>query len=101
MTVAILFTQHEATRTAEAHHCYRQLFHGGREIGVAPYRIGVKATTLITEPPAYWRTVSALKQAIDPHQIIRTGPSGFCSPRRSRERTWPLLAEFKALHRPT
>ena len=73
MTVPILFSQQDGERTAEAYRCFRQLFRDGCEIGVAPYRMGVEAMTLLVEPSPYWGMVSALKQAIDPHQIIAPG----------------------------
>jgi 4-cresol dehydrogenase (hydroxylating) flavoprotein subunit len=79
MTVPILFPQHDEERTAEAYRCFRQLFRNGCEIGVAPYRMGVEAMTLIMEPSPYWRTVSAIKQAIDPHQIMAPGRYSNCA----------------------
>jgi 4-cresol dehydrogenase (hydroxylating) flavoprotein subunit len=78
MTVPILFPQHDGERTADADRCFRQLFRDGREIGVAPYRMGVEAMTLLVEPSPYWRTVSAIKQAIDPHQIMAPGRYSNC-----------------------
>jgi hypothetical protein len=73
VTVPILFPQHVANRSAEAHRCYRQLFCTGREIGIAPYRIGIEAMTMLLEPSPFWRMVSTIKQALDPHQIIAPG----------------------------
>jgi hypothetical protein len=78
MTVPILFPKHDGERAAEAHRCFRRLFLGGREIGVAPYRMGVEAMALLVEPSPYWRTVSALKEAIDPHQIMAPGRYSNC-----------------------
>ena len=73
LTVPILFPQHDGTRTAEARRCFRQLFRTGRDIGVAPYRMGIEGMTLLLEPSPYWNMVSTIKQAIDPHQIMAPG----------------------------
>jgi FAD/FMN-containing dehydrogenase len=73
VTVPILFPQHDPARTAEAYRCFWQLLDDGREIGVAPYRMGVEAMTLLVEASPYWRMVAALKRAVDPHQILAPG----------------------------
>jgi FAD/FMN-containing dehydrogenase len=78
MTVPILFPQHDEGRTTDAYHCFRQLFRDGCEIGVVPYRIGIESLDLLVKPTSYWRTVSALKQAIDPHQIMAPGRYSSC-----------------------
>lgn len=38
-----------------------------------PYRIGIEAMPLLVAPSPYWRMVSTVKHAMDPHEIIPPG----------------------------
>jgi 4-cresol dehydrogenase (hydroxylating) len=59
LTVPILFPRTDEARTNDARRCFRQLFDEGRNIGVAPYRMGPETMTLLVEPSPYWHMVSA------------------------------------------
>jgi len=73
LTLPILLAQKDAGQADGARRCFEQLFAEGKQLGVAPYRVGVEAMPLLVQSSSYWRLVSALKAAIDPEQIMAPG----------------------------
>ena len=72
-TVPILFDP--TVDEARARDCYRMLFEEGSKRGFFPYRMNLQSMGLYTdnEDSVYWRTVSRIKDAIDPERLIAPG----------------------------
>lgn len=73
-TIPILSDPQNADETARAKRCYRALFAAGKEQGWIPYRYGIDHMDLIVDADTtFWRTVAAIKTALDPNGIISPG----------------------------
>lgn len=59
----------------KAHECYKALVAYGNSMGCPPYRTNVEAMKKLTGDPTsvYWSTVSKIKQALDPQDILSPG----------------------------
>ncbi len=87
-TVPILFRRDDPDSAARADACWRSLFDEGRRLGLLPYRVGSGQMDGVVDPTLpYWRTVAALRSALDPASIVSPGRYGgpdVRAPRRSR-----------------
>jgi hypothetical protein len=73
-TVPLLFNPNEAGATRRASDCYKELFNSGAEIGVFPYRVGIRNMELLTKESApFWLIVGKIKAALDPVGILSPG----------------------------
>jgi 4-cresol dehydrogenase (hydroxylating) len=73
-TVPLLFQSSDAEQTQRAHACYEALLERGRSLGFMPYRLPTAWMNRVVSPEhACWRTVSELKAALDPNDVIAPG----------------------------
>ncbi len=72
--INLLFDRAQPDQVAQAHQCANALLHVIRTYGLEPYRARADMMAAIIErTPDYWQTVYALKQALDPDDIIAPG----------------------------
>ncbi len=76
-TQPILYDQQNFEETSRAKACYDTLTKELLRIGYVPYRLGIQAQSKYSsnETP-YWQTVSKIKSALDPNQIL--SPRRYC-----------------------
>lgn len=72
-TVPIVFDLHNEQATQMAHQCLDELITKGRELGFVPYRLDNKQQSKLNKNSIFWKTVSLIKQSIDPNNIISPG----------------------------
>ena len=72
--LTIAYDQDDAAETARAKACHDEVFANMFEAGYIPYRVGNHAMArLDPEGDSYWRTVEAIKAALDPAGILAPG----------------------------
>ena len=72
--LTIAYDQDDAGETARAKACHDEVFGNMFEAGYIPYRVGNHAMgRLDPEGDSYWRTVGAIKAALDPAGILAPG----------------------------
>lgn len=70
-SIPLLFDKSKPEAQKRVKDCYQALFEQGRKLGFVPYRYGIDTMELITERPCgFWRVSDAIKQALDPNNII-------------------------------
>lgn len=59
----------------QAAQCFEELWRRGHTLGCSPYRVNVAAMPelIARGDPTYWRCVAAIKQALDPQDILSPG----------------------------
>ena len=74
----ILFDKEDEEQTHKAGACYEDLFESCMQAGFIPYRVGIQSMQQVMslEDP-FWNTVNALKQTLDPDNIL--SPGRYCS----------------------
>ncbi|MRV75175.1 FAD-binding protein [Duganella sp. FT92W] len=72
--LTIAYDKDDAAESADAHACYDGLFNALMAAGYLPYRVGLQSMAAL-DPAAdgFWRTVSRIKAALDPLNIIAPG----------------------------
>ena len=72
--LTIAYDQDDAEETARAKACHDEVFANMFEAGYIPYRVGNHAMgRLDPQGDSYWRTVGAIKAALDPAGILAPG----------------------------
>jgi 4-cresol dehydrogenase (hydroxylating) len=72
--LTIAYDQADAAETARARACHDEVFGAMFDAGYIPYRVGNHAMgQLDPEGDSYWRTVGAIKAALDPAGILAPG----------------------------
>ncbi len=72
--INLLFDRSKPAETERAHRCADKLLAHIRQQGMEVYRARADMmASIVSEQPGYWETVRALKQALDPHNIIAPG----------------------------
>jgi 4-cresol dehydrogenase (hydroxylating) len=72
--LTIAYDQDDVAETARAKACHDEVFGNMFEAGYIPYRVGNHAMgRLDPEGDSYWRTVGAIKAALDPAGILAPG----------------------------
>lgn len=75
--VSLDFKRADADSVTRAHACIRALNEAYLENGYTPYRIDIGNMDLLVDPEnPFWRTASALKQTLDPNNILAPGRYG-------------------------
>ena len=70
--VPIIYKKPEAKE--HAFRCFRELWERGLECGCYPYRVNAGVMQeMATADSTFWKTVAAIKSALDPDQIIAPG----------------------------
>jgi FAD/FMN-containing dehydrogenase len=73
-TVPLIFDRSDAEQVSRAAACYQDLFSAGQAIGAVPYRFAIDQMSKVVDPDStFWKTVSRLKDAVDPRGIISPG----------------------------
>ncbi len=73
-TVPLIFDRSDAGQVSRAAACYQDLFTAGQAIGAVPYRFAIDQMAKVVDPDStFWKTVSQLKNAVDPRGIIAPG----------------------------
>ena len=73
-TVPLLFDPQDADDKARAMACYKELMETGFEKGFVPYRTNIDSMGMFAkEGVPYWELAKALKEKIDPDNIIAPG----------------------------
>jgi 4-cresol dehydrogenase (hydroxylating) len=72
--LTIAYDKEDADETARARACHDEVFENMFEAGYIPYRVGNHAMArLDPQGDSYWRTVGAIKAALDPAGILAPG----------------------------
>jgi 4-cresol dehydrogenase (hydroxylating) flavoprotein subunit len=72
--LTIAYDKDDASELARAQSCHRAVFALVMQAGLIPYRVGIESmASLDPHADSYWRTVAALKSALDPDAIIAPG----------------------------
>lgn len=72
--LTVAYDQDDPAETARARACHDEVFERMFEAGYIPYRVGNHAMgRLDPEGDSYWRTVGAIKAALDPAGILAPG----------------------------
>lgn len=73
----IIFEKENSVAQVKAYECYQALFEACKAEGYLPYRMNIDSMNqIIVSQSTYWKLVSAIKQIIDPHQILSPGRYG-------------------------
>ena len=73
-TVPIVFNARDPLAVADAHACLNELTEIGLARGWVPYRLNIDQQQWMLDPQApFWRTVRAVKDALDPNYVISPG----------------------------
>lgn len=72
--IPLLFDRSDPEQVSQAKACYEELVRQGLDRGFVPYRLPRGRCELIADcSPTFWDTVSRIKAAIDPQNIIAPG----------------------------
>jgi 4-cresol dehydrogenase (hydroxylating) len=72
--LTVAYDKDDAEETARARACHDAVFQAMFEAGYIPYRVGNHSMAALDPAgDSYWRTVAALKAALDPHGILAPG----------------------------
>ena len=72
--VSLSFNRRDKARVQAAHDCIRETETRFMEMGCPPYRVGINSMdTVVSEDDPFWQTVKAIKQTLDPNNIIAPG----------------------------
>ena len=72
--LTVAYDKDDAAETARARACHDEVFDRMFESGYIPYRVGNHAMgRLDPQGDSYWRTVGAIKAALDPAGILAPG----------------------------
>jgi 4-cresol dehydrogenase (hydroxylating) len=72
--INLFFRRDQPDETKKAHQCVDELYDTFATLGYYPYRIGIQTMDKFINPnDVFWKTVKALKSALDPANIIAPG----------------------------
>lgn len=72
--VSLAFDRRDARQVEQAHACIQEMERRYMEQGFPPYRVGINSMHHVVCPDdPFWQTVKALKQVLDPNNIIAPG----------------------------
>lgn len=72
--ITLCFDRDNAAEAARAGNCYREMFSSVVDAGYVPYRVGTTSmASLVRRSEGFWDVTAALKQALDPDNIIAPG----------------------------
>lgn len=72
--LTVAYDKDDPAETVQARACHDALFQDMLEAGYIPYRVGNHSMAALDPAgDSYWRTVAALKAALDPHSILAPG----------------------------
>ncbi|XYJ08429.1 FAD-binding oxidoreductase [Telluria sp. B2] len=72
--LTIAYDKDDAEETARARACHDAVFHEMFDAGYIPYRVGSHSMAALDPTgDSYWRTVAALKTALDPQGVLAPG----------------------------
>lgn len=72
--INLAFDRRDTGRTEAALRCVEDLTESCIRMGYPPYRLGIQSMDRMVDPEnAFWRTVRALKEVLDPNHIIAPG----------------------------
>ncbi len=72
--LTVAYDKDNPAEAARARACHDAVFHDMFEAGYIPYRVGNHSMAVLDPAgDSYWRTVAALKAALDPHGIMAPG----------------------------